>query len=126
MTGHDRNQNPTLIYAAVSYLVSIQDELDHIPRVIRQRSNCGAGNQLAVVLRKEGPRGHNRYCTITLHLVTTVTLITVRCTHLVEGHHIVGHSENEVDVVLRHLLCDQSQRGVVLKEETIVIITFLL
>jgi hypothetical protein len=63
---------------------------------------------------------------MTLHLVTPVTLVPVRCTHLVEGHHIVGHSENEVDVVLRHLLCDQSQRGVVLKEETVVIITFLL
>lgn len=34
--------------------------------------------------------------------------------HLVQRDHGVGHGEDEVDVVLRHFLCDQSQRWVIL------------
>lgn len=34
--------------------------------------------------------------------------------HLVQRDHGIGHGEDEVDVVLRHLLCDQSQRWVIL------------
>lgn len=35
--------------------------------------------------------------------------------NLVQTNHRVGHGKNEVDVVLRHLLCDQSERGVILQ-----------
>lgn len=38
----------------------------------------------------------------------------VKVTHLVQRDHGVGHGEDEVDVVLRHLLRDQSQRWVIL------------
>lgn len=34
---------------------------------------------------------------------------------LVQRNHRVGHGKDEVDVVLRHLLCDQSERGVILQ-----------
>lgn len=33
---------------------------------------------------------------------------------LIQRNHRVGHSKDEVDVVLRHLLCDQSKRWVIL------------
>lgn len=35
--------------------------------------------------------------------------------NLVQRNHRVGHGKDEVDVVLRHLLCDQSERGVILQ-----------
>lgn len=34
--------------------------------------------------------------------------------NLVQRNHGVGHGKDEVNVVLRHLLCDQSEGGVVL------------
>lgn len=47
-----------------------------------------------------------------------VLSVNYRAPDLVQRNHRVGDSEDEVDVVLRHLLCDQSQRWVILRGQS--------
>lgn len=53
---------------------------------------------------------------VTAHSVFVLQLKTVdsKTPDLVQRNHGVGDSKNEVDIVLRHLLCDEGKRWVIL------------
>lgn len=51
---------------------------------------------------------------LSLEIMTGKSTSTKRAPDLVQRNHRIGDSKDEVDIVLRHLLCDQGKRWVIL------------